>query len=294
MKNLTFWLTGLRGLLMFFSSHLFMFWIFMEINIISFLVVLYFEHPVLPFRPLNYFFPNVVASGSFLLAQFFYLNHIIISYVFLILFFILKLGVPPFHRWVVMCTKGLTIASLFFILILQKTPFLLLISFQLKILKVLVVLRRLALRWVLSVLKKQKSLLRVLIISSFVSIFYLIPLLRIRINLFILGLTVYFWVFLKSLVERAKKNLGLLNQKKIALLNLRGLPPFMMFILKVLVLWGLAYYSLFFVRGVFLGGRIFLLFIYLTVIFIRIIKNFQKKNYMLRFMCLLLFIFFIL
>nr|AXI98558.1 NADH dehydrogenase subunit 2 [Pseudoniphargus elongatus] len=105
-------------------------WMGLEMNLLSFIpIILKKLNKYSTEAAIKYFLVQAISS-IFFLFFFLFLKHYLIITLLLILMF--KMGAAPFHQWMPSISEGLSWASLFMLLILQKMAPLILTSFLMK------------------------------------------------------------------------------------------------------------------------------------------------------------------
>lgn len=121
----------IRIVLFFNFNSSFLFWFWLEVNIVLFVVLIRLDKSVLNERDLFsqrlYYFVIQSLSSVFILI-FFSIESFILKDYFLLFILVLKLGIIPLHFWVYKVSEYLRLKILFFILNIQKIPLLIFIS----------------------------------------------------------------------------------------------------------------------------------------------------------------------
>jgi len=195
---------------------------------------------------LKYFLVQRISSFIFLLSVL--LNYHVIN-ILIIISLILKLGVAPFHQWLLFVCRGLNWLTLLILLTLLKIiPLIILINLkyylEFKIIFLFILSSTIVGR--LGGLG-QSSLRLLLTYSSINQISWLLVSILINFSLFICYIIIYFMISFFLFFFVSFKNLYYLNQLInfdyirliciIFILSLGGLPPFRIFFLKFIVFY---------------------------------------------------------
>lgn len=166
----------------------------------------------------------------------------IIFYKIVFLFFFLKLGMPPFYSWVVLLiTNTNKIVFLFFFLIHKVVPLLFLAKTEIPILIFLMVLRISLLAMI-----QLSSLLIVFIMSSIIQSLWILFCLLISVTLFLIYWLCYSRVLFIFFYSFKRTYISILSQiqnisRRVLWLVITGLPPFLIFWLKLSLLTSILY-----------------------------------------------------
>lgn len=282
-----FFLTIVSTLFLISSSSWFNIWIWLEINLISFIAILINNKNKLSIEAsLLYFLIQSIASiillFSFIIISFYY-NFIII----IILSILLKLGRAPFHYWIPLIIEGLDWIKIFLLLTWQKiNPLVILYYNYIFNLLIFFIIISLILGSISGL--NFSSLKKIISFSSINQIRWII-LRLINNKLFKIYIIFYFfliWIIIKSIILFNVKYLNQLyslNLKNkflkififINFLSLGGLPPFLGFYPKLMIIIKTNNFIIILLIIIF---TIISLFIYLRIIFSFLILNSIKIN----------------
>ena len=215
-------------------------WIRTEINILAFMLIILSEE-VKTDVVLKYFLIQRVSSSGIILGLFllFFQPQEHLSLV-VILSVILKLGIPPFHYWVMDLVFKLKFLRFFMFLTFQKLGGLVFLrELNLKNMIIIFLVRIFLSIWLLIWVK---SIKRLLVVSSIVNIsWFCLGRLYSRNLLYFFflycGLTYFvclrFFVFSRTLLVRERLSTENISMKLIRLWSLSGIPPFPGFLVKI-------------------------------------------------------------
>lgn len=265
------------------SPSLFLSWVGLELNTLAFLPLLLSKKSKLTREAsIKYFLTQTLASVLILVGGLWSLTPLTgVTTIILLLGLRIKLGAAPFHRWVLSVAEARGWVPLFILLTIQKINPLLILwifchlrmpLFYATVLICLIVGGLAGLT--------QTRIRSILTFSSINHVGWLITALR-----FSLGVGVYyFFIYLTTLLCSILifhifnvshiNQLPLLNFKPrsqillfFTLLSLGGLPPFLGFLPKWIILQLTVSYSLLLIGGVIISMRLVVLFFYLRLIF---------------------------
>nr|AIZ58568.1 NADH dehydrogenase subunit 2 [Ornithodoros costalis] len=230
------------------SSSMFFLWVCLEINMMSFI-------PLMNYKTLNssssvtlYFIIQALASSLFIITTIFsslssyhYLN---LSYIILISM-LLKIGAAPFHFWLPQISEGLSYKPLLILLSLQKIIPLYISSINNNFILIISI--------IFSSLVgsaggfNQSSTRKILTFSSISHLAWILSLILLSSNLWILYILIYFplltlimqYLSLNNINHITQISLMSKNDKiylTLLLMSLGGLPPFIGFFMKWITL----------------------------------------------------------
>ena len=269
---------GFRVFLVVSSSSWLLCWIGIELNTLTFIpLMLVLKTGREGESAVKYFLRQTVASVVFLVGILGLKFYPLFNLVVLIALFI-KIGVAPFHTWLVSVGENLDWLCLYFILTLQKVnPLILLVSSS----------------WVWDFLffgillsgslgallgLSQTNLRKLLIFSSINHLGWLLLALCVRVRILCVYFTVYCFLLFPVVFLCIRISLGYLNQIRrapistlkivifgVSLLSLGGLPPFLGFFPKWMVISGALEISNYFLVLFLVLISLFTLFYYLRI-----------------------------
>lgn len=260
------------------SPSLMISWIGLELNTISFIpLILITNGQEQRKSAITYFLTQTIASALFLegalLSSVGFLVNIRFRTRLLIVALIIKLGAAPFHSWLPRVAEGVTWSALFILLTIQKVnPFLILGSLTLNFnLITVVALTSVFVGGVLGLAQTQTR--RILVFSSINHVGWILTRIILSFQLFVSYFLLYIIVLIPIVLTLNSFNLWHLNQATglelsranqlmmfTRLISLGGLPPFLGFLPKWIVLQTVIR------QGLFLTGLI-LVFISLLTLF---------------------------
>nr|YP_010535519.1 NADH dehydrogenase subunit 2 [Ornithodoros erraticus]UYB78275.1 NADH dehydrogenase subunit 2 [Ornithodoros erraticus]UYB78288.1 NADH dehydrogenase subunit 2 [Ornithodoros erraticus] len=230
------------------SSSMFFLWVCLEINMMSFI-------PLMNYKTFNssssvtlYFIIQALASSLFIITTIFlslspyhYLN---LSYIILISM-LLKIGAAPFHFWLPQISEGLSYKPLLLLLSLQKIIPLYITSINNNFILIISI--------IFSALMgsaggfNQSSTRKILTFSSISHLAWILSLILLSSNLWILYILIYFPLLVLIMQYLSHNNINHITQissmskndkvyMTLLLMSLGGLPPFIGFFMKWITL----------------------------------------------------------
>jgi len=277
-------------------------WVGIEINILSFIPLIRSIKDNYVFRvvecAVKYFIVQAMGSGFFLLRYLLIITSInnifyIIYRVIIILRFLIKLGAAPFHVWFPVVIKGLCWFSCGILIILQKLIPLVIISCLINgacpsyilffcvlgsIIGGLGGLNQINLRYLLaysSIGHLGWILIGCLTSINILIIYYLVYIIISRsIILFIINLDINFIIIERIFI----KNFIIYILFLFLLFSLGGIPPFLGFISKWLIIEVLVVNKFFIIGGFILLGSLLSIYYYLKILLNIILSRFNLTN----------------
>ncbi len=228
---------------------------------------------------IKYFLLQRICSILFILNWLIYKN---IFFIIIILF--IKIGLPPFHYWVIDLLKFSSWKIFFYLITIQKLGLYFILSYFIinKIIIILIILMSIVLR--LFIIFIINNIINIIIFSSFIHNRWLLRRLFIRKKLFLIYFILY--VFFINILYKILINYNLLiisqsidSIKWWVVWILMGLPPFSLFLIKwsislFLIKWSISLFLIFIIT------TFFILYIYFKFIYLIFLQktNFYKKQ----------------
>lgn len=276
-KKIIIWVIIITILVSLSSNLWFIFWLIIEINIMSFIPVINDFKLKNYSAIITYFIIQSFSSSLFFISSFQY--RLFNSELFLGLIniaILIKLGVIPFHFWLIIIRESLTFYTLFILLTIQKIIPLLIIEKFINLLIIpLYVLSTLIASFIAL---KYKIIKKILIFSSISHQGWILCLIAKKINFWISYLIIYsiiIYTIIKNCktinfinlnnLSRRKITLGVKNSIIISIISLAGMPPFLGFFIKIIAIFLLIKINLFFIIILIISSLINLFF-YLRIL----------------------------
>lgn len=230
------------------ASSFFSLWLILELNILAFLFIIYLDkYSVYSRSVIKYFIIQAISSAFIIWRVFLEMLGISINTLtfFFFSFIIAKIGLTPFHRWLLSLSQKIRWSSLFFLLTFQKLIplYFVLVSLRFRFLSFIVFLCCFSSFIILN----ENLIKRLIRVSSLVNLGWLILALP-SVKLFMLFYLVYsftllilFKIFFGGSIILISELKGKLRVLEVFILlsmflSLSGLPPFIGFWLKTILL----------------------------------------------------------
>nr|YP_010535779.1 NADH dehydrogenase subunit 2 [Rhipicephalus simus]QLD97323.1 NADH dehydrogenase subunit 2 [Rhipicephalus simus]UYB78834.1 NADH dehydrogenase subunit 2 [Rhipicephalus simus] len=284
------------------SNSWFIFWLMMEINMMSFIPVIN-DFKLKNYNAMiTYFIIQSFSSSLFFISSFQY--SLFNSELFLGLIniaILIKLGVIPFHFWLIMISESLTFYTLFILLTIQKIiPLLIIEKFMNPLIMPLYVLSTLMASFMAL---KYKMMKKILIFSSISHQGWILCLIAKKMNFWISYLMMYsiiIYTIIKNCktinfinlnnLSMMKMTLSVKNSMIMSMMSLAGMPPFLGFFMKIMAIFLLMKMNLFFMI-ILITSSLINLFFYLRILtpffftnlkFLTWNNLFMKSNFLIK------------
>nr|QFU14537.1 NADH dehydrogenase subunit 2 [Dermacentor marginatus] len=289
-KKLMTWVIMMTILISISSNSWFIYWLSMEMNLMSFIPIMNNYKIKNCNSMVIYFIIQSFSSSLFFISSFqFNLSNSLISLIILNMTILIKLAIIPFHFWIITISESLNFDALFLILSIQKViPLFILSNFFLDNIIILIMISTLMSSILALNLKLIKKLL---ILSSISHQGWMISLIFKKINFWVSYIIIYS-IIIFSILKMCKKykifsmfnisnNKINFNEKMNFIMNfmsLGGMPPFLGFFMKMMTIFILMKFSTFIIMILIISSLINLFFYFkiLTPIFffnLKITKN---------------------
>nr|QVT11082.1 NADH dehydrogenase subunit 2 [Trichogramma chilonis]QVY57589.1 NADH dehydrogenase subunit 2 [Trichogramma chilonis] len=277
-------------------------WMIMEINLISFIMMMIFDKNLKNELLMNYFLLQTFNSYIFLFSS------LLMNYMNMMFFFIFlmnlamltKLGIPPFYVWYLKIMMNLNWLNLLFMSTIQKIIpmfiFMMLISFNSKNLFFFNVLMILFFMFIISILGlNQINMKLILAYSSMIQISWMMMLSYLNELIFLNYFIIYFIISMNLILMFNKMNFLNLNQFSILkfnnkfiyifmmmlLLSLSSIPPMFGFLMKWISIDLMSKKLLFLMILMMIFNSLVSMFFYIRIMFYSLMLNFysMKMNF---------------
>nr|YP_010875344.1 NADH dehydrogenase subunit 2 [Nycteribia allotopa]WGW14998.1 NADH dehydrogenase subunit 2 [Nycteribia allotopa] len=293
MKLLFFFMLIISSLISISSNSWFSMWIGLEMNLMSFIPLMMDNKLLSSESSIKYFLIQTLSSlillFSFTLLLFFF-NEMFKILMMISLF--LKMGAAPFHLWYPSVMEGLSWMNSFILMTWQKLTPMILMSyiFEFKFITIIIIFSSM-IGSMMSI--NQNSLRKFLSFSSINHLAWMIS------SLFISNLMMFIYFLMYSLMTFSiisyfyMFNISYINQlyssfffnkyfKFFMVFNLfsyGGLPPFLGFFPKWLIIQNLCNLNMFFLLFILIFSSLILLYLYIQLSFNMIMFNFIENNW---------------
>nr|YP_008757911.1 NADH dehydrogenase subunit 2 [Junonia orithya]AGS43929.1 NADH dehydrogenase subunit 2 [Junonia orithya]WAN81389.1 NADH dehydrogenase subunit 2 [Junonia orithya] len=284
-------------------------WIGLEINLLSFIPLMSNPNNLLNSEAsLKYFLTQSIASINFLfsiLLNLFLLKNFFMNNILSILInssLLMKMGSIPFHFWFPNIMEGLSWFNCFILMTWQKISPMILLSYYMNLKFLFLIMIFNVLIGTISSFN-QTSLRKLMAFSSINNLGWMLSALSISENLWMLYFSLYslfisimcflFYiinVFYINQLFNLNLNFSIKFSILINFLSLGGLPPFLGFFPKWMIINYLLYNNLFIISFIFTMSSLIMLFIYIRIIYssfmfysikLKWYKIFIKNNFMI-------------
>lgn len=253
------------------SDDWFLIWLGLEINIITFIVIIYRRYRIINIEScLKYFF--IQRLGSSLFIRIFYFSQFLESY-FIIMILRIKIGAGPFYFWFPSVCRGLEWISCFFLISFQKIlPLMLIVMFVGLITWFIIIIR---IMFGLLGSFNQYNIKQLMAYSSIHHLGWVLLCNLFDDNLWMIYLFLYCIIIFRViyiLMDNEIINIYMIIKFKdklwfsFSILRIRGIPPILGFFLKVIVFCYVLYMD-FFIIFFLLLSSIVIFYIYFRLIY---------------------------
>nr|YP_010692509.1 NADH dehydrogenase subunit 2 [Ixias pyrene]WBV74662.1 NADH dehydrogenase subunit 2 [Ixias pyrene] len=273
-------------------------WIGLEINLLSFIPLISNNKNLLHTEAsLKYFLTQSIASINFLfsiLLKMFFLKNFEINNYFSILInssLLMKMGSTPFHFWFPNVMEGLSWMNCFILMTWQKISPMILLSYYMNNNFIMIIMLMNVLISAISGFN-QMSIRKLMAFSSINNLGWMMAALMISENMWIMFFLLYSFMnsimcFLFYLLNifyiNQIINFNLISFMKISLLinffSLGGLPPFLGFFPKWIIINFLISNKMFFISFIFMMSSLIMLFFYIRIVYLSLMLNFFKLKW---------------
>nr|WEA76603.1 NADH dehydrogenase subunit 2 [Parnassius phoebus] len=286
-------------------------WIGLEINLLSFIPLISNSKNLLSSEAaLKYFLTQSIASINFLfsiLLKMIVLKNFEINNLISILInssMLMKMGSTPFHFWFPNIIEGLSWFNCFILMTWQKIPPMILLSYYMNYNFLMIIMIFNVIVGTMGGIN-QTSLRKLMSFSSINNLGWMLAALMMAENLWIFYLTMYSFLisimcfFFNTMNIYYINQLFIMNMKfslkmflLINFLSLGGLPPFLGFFPKWIIINFLIMNKLFIISFIFIMMSLIMLFFYIRIMYSSIMFNYLKmkwfKNFMKNYLLLIM------
>nr|AXU98811.1 NADH dehydrogenase subunit 2 [Aporia crataegi]QWT29595.1 NADH dehydrogenase subunit 2 [Aporia crataegi] len=273
-------------------------WIGLEINLLSFIPLISSPKNLLSTEAsLKYFLTQSIASINFLfsilLMMILFKNFFINNYISIMInsSLLMKMGSAPFFFWFPNIMEGLNWMNCFIIMTWQKISPMILLSYYMNNNFIMIIM---ILNVIIGAINgfNQTSIRKLLAFSSINNLGWLMASLMISENMWLMYFILYSFMnsilcFLFSMLNifyiNQIMNFNLISFIKISLLinffSLGGLPPFLGFFPKWIIINFLIYNNMYIISFMFMMSSLIMLFFYIRIIYLSLMLNFFKLKW---------------
>lgn len=280
-------------------------WMGLEINLLSFIPLINDNNNIISNEAcIKYFLIQAIASSTLLFSSIIliikfnflnYFNEINFSSYIIIFSLLIKIGAAPFHFWFPRIIDGLNWFNRFILLTWQKIAPIIIISLLI-INKIIII--RIIFSSIVSIIGifNQFSLRKIIAYSSINHLRWIIIAIIISKNLWFIYFFIYsiisiLIIFIFNIIKIFYLNQLFFNLKSniikltiiINLLSLGGLPPFLGFLPKFLVIQFITFYNIYFLTILIIICRLIILYIYIKICYSSFLINSYENNWIINY-----------
>nr|UBT70824.1 NADH dehydrogenase subunit 2 [Eupteryx gracilirama] len=285
-SKLLFYSTMMMGIMMTISSNNWiMMWCGMEISLVSFIPLMISKSMMSSESSIKYFIVQSISSSMLMLGVMFMVMKGDYNYKYLMMTALLmKTGICPLHNWVLTVLEGLDFKMTFIMLSFNKIAPLTVLSYMMTSMSMsLVIFLTLILGSIMGL--NQNSIKKLMGYSSIFNMGFILSIIKVNL-MWMLYLTVYSMLLLMMTNLMINSNINLINQMMfsssmiisltlwINMLSMGGMPPFMGFSIKYMVMILLLQNKLNLMISFMLLSSLLVMFFYLRMTFVSSMNNF--------------------
>nr|UFK32231.1 NADH dehydrogenase subunit 2 [Aguriahana digitata] len=264
------------------SNNWMMIWCGLEISLISIIPLFINKISISSESTMKYFIVQSISSSMLVLGILIMIMKSDYNYDFILLTALLmKMGVSPFHNWVLTVIDGLSLKMSLIVLTINKIAPLTMMSYlNSKIMMVIIMTM-----FVGSILGlNQNSVKKMIGYSSIFNMGFMMSVIKFNV-MWLLYLMVYSILLTMMVLILNKNNINYINQMVfsetisnkmslwINMLSMGGMPPLMGFSIKYMTMWYLINMKLFLTITVMVMLSLLIMFLYLRMTFLTILNN---------------------
>nr|YP_008757781.1 NADH dehydrogenase subunit 2 [Catopsilia pomona]AFP58830.1 NADH dehydrogenase subunit 2 [Catopsilia pomona] len=273
-------------------------WIGLEINLLSFIPLISNNKNLMSTEAsLKYFLIQSIASINFLfiiLMKMFFMKNFEINILFSILInssLLMKMGATPFHFWFPNIMEGLNWINCFILMSWQKISPMILLSYYFNMNFIMIIMMMNVVIGAMSGFN-QTSIRKLMAFSSINNLGWFLAAMMISENLwlfyfifytFMISIMCFLFFLLNIFYLNQIINLNMNYLLKMSLFinffSLGGLPPFLGFFPKWMIINYLIMNNLYLITFIFLMSSLIMLFFYIRIIYLSILLNFFKLKW---------------
>nr|QJD07211.1 NADH dehydrogenase subunit 2 [Ghauriana sinensis] len=271
------------------SNNWILIWCGLEVSLICFIPLMLNKNYISSECSMKYFIIQSISSSILVLSFLFMLMNVNFNFeLLLIISMMIKMGVAPFHNWVLNVIDGLDFFFLFILLTLLKIPPLCILTYISLYLNIFVLMSLII--GSISGLN-QNSSIKILGYSSIFNMGFILSCLCInQIWLFYMlfySLLIFMFIYLLKSMNLMYINQMIMNDFSINmkfiffinLLSMGGMPPLLGFMIKLIILEFMFMYKLYFLSFVMIMMSLIVMYFYIRLSFVSVMMyTFMLKN----------------
>nr|AKK32505.1 NADH dehydrogenase subunit 2 [Aenictopecheidae sp. PJ-2015] len=312
-KMLFFFMLMLSILIMISTNNWFSMWMSLEINMIAFLPIMYEKNYLNSKNMIIYFLIQTMSSMIFIFSMIFMYKNYMMNMINMIMLMsiLMKMGVPPLHLWLPMIMENMNWYNSFLLMTFQKIIPMMIMTYLMNMDLIIYIVLISAIISAIGGLN-ETSLQKIMAYSSMNHSSWMILSMKFENKLWIIYLIIYTLIMMMIIIIMNNYNIFYINQMNMNMnimekmfmmfnfMSLGGLPPFLGFLPKWLILQFMMNMKMYYLMFIMIMMSLIILYFYLQIINSSLMINsnlnkwiFMKKlnikyNYMIMFMNLTL------
>nr|UFK32153.1 NADH dehydrogenase subunit 2 [Michalowskiya breviprocessa] len=262
------------------SNNWIMIWCGLEISLISFIPLMSSKMILTSESSIKYFLIQSISSALLILGLIMMLSGTSVYEMIILTSIMLKMGVAPFHNWVLSIVDGLSFQCTMMLLTIMKAAPLMLMSFF-KLNLNLIIIFTMMIGSILGL--NQSSTRKIMAYSSIFNMGLILCTINVNMN-WVMYYTLYSLVVVSVIMIMAKMNVNYINQmvtndKSLSmninlwfmLMSLGGMPPFLGFVMKLIVIEFLIKQSMILMMIILIISSLMVMFFYVRMTYLSVL-----------------------
>nr|AEV56632.1 NADH dehydrogenase subunit 2 [Stenopirates sp. NKU01] len=269
-------------------------WMSMEINLISFMPIMYNNKNIYASESMMIYFIVQTMSSILFLFSLIYSNMILyknnyIFHIFMMISMMIKLGMPPFHLWSILMMKKMKWITLYFLLTIQKIMPIIILSMIMKNFMMIFIMLSTMISSISGI--NQTNLLKIILYSSINHSSWMMMSLFYENNMWMMYMLIYMLILFMFVNIMKKNNIMFINQMNmnmnlenkimimILFLSLSGLPPFIGFLPKWMIIQTMINLKSYLFMLIMLMSSLIIMYFYLQIIMNMLMINYNLMKW---------------
>nr|YP_010582896.1 NADH dehydrogenase subunit 2 [Aguriahana juglandis]UGN61316.1 NADH dehydrogenase subunit 2 [Aguriahana juglandis] len=282
-SKMLFYMTMILGIILSISSNNWItIWCGLEISLVSIIPLMISKLSISSESTMKYFIIQSISSSMLMLGMMIMIMKGDYNYDYMLMAAILiKMGVAPFHNWVLTVIEGLTFSMVIIMLTINKIAPLVLMSYLMTKISMIIILT-IAIGAILGL--NQNSIKKMIGYSSIFNMGFILSIMKYNLMWIVYLMLYSSLLFMLSLILKAENNKyinqmvfsGMLNNKMtlwITLLSMGGMPPLVGFSIKYMTMWYMINMKLLLIISMMIMLSLLVMFMYLRMTFLSIMSN---------------------
>nr|ATF28656.1 NADH dehydrogenase subunit 2 [Typhlocyba sp. EMHAU-15062510] len=282
-SKMLFYMTMILGIILSISSNNWItIWCGLEISLVSIIPLMISKLSISSESTMKYFIIQSISSSMLMLGMMIMIMKGDYNYDYMLMAAILiKMGVAPFHNWVLTVIEGLTFSMVIIMLTINKIAPLVLMSYLMTKISMIIILT-IAIGAILGL--NQNSIKKMIGYSSIFNMGFILSIMKYNLMWIVYLMLYSSLLFMLSLILKTENNKyinqmvfsGMLNNKMtlwITLLSMGGMPPLVGFSIKYMAMWYMINMKLLLIISMMIMLSLLVMFMYLRMTFLSIMSN---------------------